>query len=309
MRPDPATRQARARGERGGGRRDAPLARRSAPRARRLRPRAQLRHARRADRAPWPTASPSTAERDDVAAVVVTHGTDTMEETVYADRPAARVSGSRSSSPARSGRRTRPTPTGRGTCETPIVVALAAESADRGALVAFAGEIHAAREVRKVHTSALAAFGSPGYGPLGHVDGDRVRLPSPRPTGARRFRARMARCPHVDLIRLYAGSDDRFLRCSVESGAPRDRARGHRPRQRERAGASGRSRRPRRRQECRSSSALAASPGGSSRCTEEAAARTWRRPELVFAGDLAGPKARVLVQLALAAGVDVSRGA
>src|SRR5205085_4261779 len=44
----------------------------------------------------------------------------------------------------------------------------------RGAMIAFAGELHAAREARKVHTSGVRAFASPGYGPVGHVDGDRV---------------------------------------------------------------------------------------------------------------------------------------
>ena len=37
-------------------------------------------------------------------------------------------------------------------------------------MIAFGGEIHAAREVRKTHTSAVRAFDSPGYGPIGHVD-------------------------------------------------------------------------------------------------------------------------------------------
>ena len=52
-----------------------------------------------------------------------------------------------------------------------IRVAIAPEAAGLGALVSFGGEIHAAREARKVHTSATRAFASPGYGPVGHVDG------------------------------------------------------------------------------------------------------------------------------------------
>jgi L-asparaginase len=39
-----------------------------------------------------------------------------------------------------------------------------------GALVVMNGEIHAASEVRKIHTSSLCAFASPEYGPLGSVD-------------------------------------------------------------------------------------------------------------------------------------------
>src|SRR5207249_6476773 len=82
---------------------------------------------------------------------------------------------------------------------------------------AFAGEVHAAREGRKVHTSALRAFASPGYGPLGHVDGERVvfrRRPDRRPP----FPVPDRLAP-VDLIRLNAGSDARFLRASLAAGA------------------------------------------------------------------------------------------
>ena len=41
-----------------------------------------------------------------------------------------------------------------------------------GAVVVFAGQIHSAREARKIHTSAVDAFGSPGYGPIGHVEAE-----------------------------------------------------------------------------------------------------------------------------------------
>jgi L-asparaginase len=241
--------------------------------------------------------------RDGVAAVVVTHGTDTMEETVYtvdrlhaSGKPVIFTGAQRAADEADTD--------GPRNLRNAILAALAADSEERGVLVAFAGEIHAAREVRKVHTSALAAFGSPGYGPLGHVDGDRVGYrrrpdrspPLPRPDGA---------LPPVDLIRLHAGSDDRFLRCSLESGS-----RGIVLEATGRGNAN---------EQVLPGVAAAVEAGlpvvVCSRCLAGRVEPVYGRgggkdlaeAGALFSGDLAGPKARVLVQLALAAGVDVAK--
>jgi L-asparaginase len=240
--------------------------------------------------------------RDDVSGVVVTHGTDTMEESVYtidrlheSGKPVAFTGAQRAAD--------EPDTDGPRNLRGAILAALSVESRERGALVAFAGEVHAAREVRKVHTSALAAFGSPGYGPLGHVDGNRVRYqrrpdrspPLPRPDGV---------LPQVDLIRLHAGSDDRFVRCSVESGS--------------RAivlEATGRGNANERVLPGVEAAVAAGVPViVCSRCVAGRVEPVYGRgggkdlaeAGAVFAGDLAGPKARVLLQLVLAAGVDVS---
>jgi L-asparaginase len=240
--------------------------------------------------------------RPDVSGVVVTHGTDTMEESVYTiDRlhesgnPVVFTGAQRAADEADSD--------GPRNLRGAILTALAGESRERGALVAFAGEVHAAREVRKVHTSSLTAFGSPGYGPLGYLDGERVHYrrrpdrcaPLPRPEGA---------LPQVDLIRLHAGSDDRFVRCSVESGS--------------RAivlEATGRGNANERVLPGVEAAVAAGVPVVvCSRCVAGRVEPVYGRgggkdlaeAGAVFAGDLAGPKARVLLQLALAAGVDVS---
>ena len=240
--------------------------------------------------------------RDDVAGVVVTHGTDTMEETVYAvdrlhdsEKPVVFTGAQRGADEADTD--------GPRNLRSAIRTALAAESAARGAMVVFAGELHAAREARKLHTSALGAFGSPGYGPLGHVDGERVTYrrrpdrspPLPHPEGP---------LPQVDLIRLHAGSDDRFLRCSLESGS--------------RAivlEATGRGNANERVVPGVEAAVAAGVPVVvCSRCLAGRVEPVYGRgggKDLAeagaqFAGDLAGPKARVLLQLVLAAGGDVS---
>lgn len=243
------------------------------------------------------------SRRDDVAGVVVTHGTDTMEESVYtidrlhdSDKPVAFTGAQRAAD--------EPDTDGPRNLRSAIRVAFAGESAGRGAVVVFGGEVHGAREVRKVHTSALEAFASPGYGPLGHVDGERVTYrrrpdrspPLPHPHGV---------LPQVDLIRLHAGSDDRFLRSSLESGS--------------RAivlEATGRGNANERVLPGVEAAVAAGVPVVvCSRCLAGRVEPVYGRgggKDLAeagahFAGDLAGPKARVLLQLALAAGGDVAK--
>ena len=239
------------------------------------------------------------ARRDDVAGVVVTHGTDTMEESVYvADRlldsqlPVVFTGAQRGADQADTD--------GPRNFRDAVRTAASAGSRGRGAIIAFAGELHAAREARKVHTSGVRAFASPGYGPIGHVDGERVvfgRRPERRP--ALPLPAAM---PPVDLIRLYAGSDARFLRASVESGA--------------RAivlEATGRGNANDQVVEgVREAVASGVVVAVCSRCVEGRVEPVYGRgggkdlaeAGAFFAGDLSGPKARVLLQVALGAGLD-----
>jgi L-asparaginase len=238
------------------------------------------------------------ARRSGIAGVVVTHGTDTMEETVFlidrvldAETPIVLTGAQRGADQADSD--------GPRNLRDAICVALAPEARGRGAMIVFAGAVHGAREARKVHTSALSAFASPAYGPIGHVDSGSVgfrRWPERRPP--LRLPERLA---PVDLIRLYAGSDARFLRTSVESGA--------------RAivlEATGRGNANTRVVDgVRETVSAGVSVVICSRCLEgrvepvygAGGGRDLAEAGALFAGDLAGPKARVLLQLALAAGL------
>jgi L-asparaginase len=226
--------------------------------------------------------------------VVVTHGTDTMEETVYLvdrvlpdDGPPVVLTGAQRAGDA-------PDRDGPGNLRDAIRVASSPAAHGRGAMIVFAGEIHAAREVRKVHTSAVRAFGSPGYGPLGYVDGDRVVF-SRRPDRRRPLPVPDELAP-VDLIRLYAGSDARFLRASVESGVRaivlECTGRGNANEQVVEG--------------VREAVAAGVPVVVCSRCVAgrvepvygRGGGRDLAEAGAVFAGDLAGPKARVLLQLA-----------
>lgn len=113
--------------------------------------------------------------RPDVDGVVVTHGTDTMEESAYlADlvhddpRPVVFTGAQRAAD--------HPEPDGPGNLRDAVAVALSAEARDRGVLVAFAGTVLAARGLQKSHTTAPAPFATRGGRPLGVVRGAEVRL-------------------------------------------------------------------------------------------------------------------------------------
>jgi L-asparaginase len=107
--------------------------------------------------------------------VVVTHGTDTLEETAVlcdllheGDAPIVFTGAIRPASA--------PGADGPANLMDAVAVAGAAQSAGLGCVVVFGGEIHAARGVRKVDSAGPSAFGSPGGGPLGRVVEGRLAM-------------------------------------------------------------------------------------------------------------------------------------
>ncbi|SCF39572.1 asparaginase [Micromonospora mirobrigensis] len=112
--------------------------------------------------------------------VVVTQGTDTLEETAYlADlvwrHPAPLVVTGAMRNPTLAG------PDGPANLLAAVRVAAAPAARDLGVLVALNDEVHAARYVRKTHSTSTATFASPNAGPLGHLVEGQVRLLT-RPT-------------------------------------------------------------------------------------------------------------------------------
>jgi L-asparaginase len=150
--------------------------------------------------------------------VVITHGTDTLEETaVLCDvlhggfEPIVLTGAIRPSSA--------PGADGPANLLDAVTVAGATQCGDLGAVVVFAGELHAARTVRKVASLSPTAFGSPGRGPLGTVAEGRVRLsatparrarPLPVPDGLR------ARVP---IVPTHLGDDGAGLLAALRDGA------------------------------------------------------------------------------------------
>lgn len=84
-------------------------------------------------------------------------------------------------------------------------------------MIAFDGEAHAARDATKIHASRVGAFSSGEHGKLADIDGDDIVIHR-RPLLRRTFPTEAIE-PRVDLIRLAMGTDARFIRCAVDSGA------------------------------------------------------------------------------------------
>ncbi|MDT4925216.1 MAG: L-asparaginase [Pseudonocardiales bacterium] len=105
---------------------------------------------------------------DGAIGVVLTQGTDTLEETAFlidsvwhAGTPFVVTGAMRN--PTVAG------PDGPANLLAALQVAAAPAATGRGVLVVFNDEIHAARHVRKAHSTSTATFLSPDLGPLGHV--------------------------------------------------------------------------------------------------------------------------------------------
>jgi len=164
-------------------------------------------------------------ERSDVDGLVITHGTDTLEETAYlldlvltSDKPVAIVGAMRTMSDA--------SWDGPANLIAAARVAAAPASRGRGTVVVMNEQVLAAPEVVKMHTEAASAFAAPGFGPIGIVDSGRVvyrRERPARPSWQARDAEpglRVARLEtRVDLIQAATGMTDTFLRASVASGA------------------------------------------------------------------------------------------
>ncbi len=111
--------------------------------------------------------------RDDITGVVVTHGTDTLEETAYlldltikSEKPIVVVGAMRNNSELGYD--------GSSNLSAAICTAISDRSKNKGVLVVMNNEVNAASEVTKTNTLSLDTFKSPEFGPLGVVDNDEV---------------------------------------------------------------------------------------------------------------------------------------
>lgn len=148
--------------------------------------------------------------------IVVTHGTDTIEETAYLlDRslPAATpvvITGAMRNSSELSW-------DGPANLMSAVEAAASPDARGRGTMVVMDEEIVQGAEVVKTHTEQAGTFRSPNWGPLGITDKGRALF-------YRESRRKPPLTPErpvtpVDLIKIVAGADARLVEASLDSGA------------------------------------------------------------------------------------------
>lgn len=157
-----------------------------------------------------------TLRREDCAGVVVTHGTDTMEESAFM---ADLLAGSDKPIVFTGSQRPFDEPGTDGPRNIADSIRLAASPAARGlgAVICFEQEFHAARDATKSHTSRVDTFVSAEHGKLGEIDGERIVVH--RHPAVRRSYAIPEAVADVELLKVAMGTSGRFIPYVVENGA------------------------------------------------------------------------------------------
>lgn len=154
-------------------------------------------------------------ERDDIDGAVVTHGTDSLEETAYfldltldSEKPVIITGSMRNSSELGYD--------GPANLSASICTAISDGARGRGVLVVMNGEVNCASEVTKSNTMSLDTFKSPEFGPIGIVDNNEVIF----------YRDRIHKQhisieeieTRVDLIKCASGMDSKLIDYCTEMG-------------------------------------------------------------------------------------------
>lgn len=147
----------------------------------------------------------------DVQGLVITHGTDTLEETAYflhamlaAEKPVVLTCAMRPASSIQAD----------GPQNLLDASAVASHPAARGVMAVCAGTIHSALDVQKIHAWRLDAFSSGDAGALGYVENGVVRQVRNWPTGPARYTqeaveniASLAHWPRVEIVLSHVAAN------------------------------------------------------------------------------------------------------
>jgi L-asparaginase len=160
-------------------------------------------------------------ESNPPAGIIVTHGTDTMEETAFfldltvgGCAPVILTGAMRQASAVGAD--------GPANLLNSVKLAVSREARGRGALLLMNDEIFLAREVTKSNTTRLNAFTAPEAGPAGVTDPDGIFFRSPPPADCPKPLVdldKVENFPRVDIVYSYIGADSTIIDALVAAGA------------------------------------------------------------------------------------------
>lgn len=159
--------------------------------------------------------------REDLDGIVITHGTDTMEETAFflnltvkSDKPVVLVGAMRPS--------TAMSADGPLNLYNAVVVAASKEAKGKGVMVAMNGSILGAHNVLKTHTLEVETFKSPNSGPLGYIYNGKVFMteaPLKKHTTESVFDVTtLSELPKVGIVYSYSNVEDDALKALINNG-------------------------------------------------------------------------------------------
>jgi len=157
--------------------------------------------------------------RPEVAGLVVTHGTDTLEETAWflqrvlaPAKPVVLAAAMRPATALHSD----------GPQNLVDAVCVAQAPGARGVVAVLSGWIHGARDVRKLHPYRIDAFGSGDAGPIGCVEEGELRLfrswPEGEAIGVAALPADPLGWPRVEIVTSHAGAGGGVVRALCDAG-------------------------------------------------------------------------------------------
>jgi L-asparaginase len=154
-------------------------------------------------------------KKDKYRGIIVTHGTDTLEETAYlldltikTEIPIVVIGSMKNSS--------EPDWDGPRNLIDAINICLSDNARNLGVLVCLNGDINAASEVTKIYTEQVDSFHSLDFGTLGFVQQGRVII-NRLPRKLEKIKTNKI-VTNVDMLTVYAGMNDKFFKFSTDSG-------------------------------------------------------------------------------------------
>ncbi|AIY40940.1 L-asparaginase [Collimonas arenae] len=155
--------------------------------------------------------------RQEVSGVVISQGTDTMEETAYwldltvkSDKPVVLIGAQRNASESDFD--------GPRNLLNAIRIATSPDAKGKGVMVAMNNQINAARSVTKTHTGDVETFKSGDFGFLGEVWDDKVVF-SRTPLRRQHIDIGSGDMPRVEILPMFGGADGALMRYAVDQGA------------------------------------------------------------------------------------------